>query len=77
MYISAYQQCFTLTTNYTVATNIDSPGSDIGHYPGNTVDQLKAICNRNPTCLGFNSNGNRFSSCILWNEALFYYEIGT
>lgn len=48
-------------TNYTYKFDKgkDSGGGDIKQAPNlvDKIDDLKNICNADPTCLGFNSNG--------------------
>lgn len=40
---------------------LDSNSANLGHFPG-TLAEMKAKCNSEPTCLGFNNNGYMKSS---------------
>lgn len=43
--------------NYVFIQGMDSGGNDIGNGPANDIAQLKSLCDANPLCKGFNTNG--------------------
>ena len=44
-------------SSYKVMKEHDSSGNDIFHAKGATIDELKALCDADDKCLGFNSVG--------------------
>jgi hypothetical protein len=43
--------------SYTFHQGMDSGGNDIGKGPANDIAKLKSMCDANPSCKGFNTNG--------------------
>ena len=55
--------------NYVFTQGMDSNLGDIKNVPGQTVDQLKRLCDTTMGCLGFNTNGwikNQLSPQAQW-----------
>ena len=44
-------------TDYTFHQGLDSDGGDLIYLGGKTIKELKAYCDNNHACLGFNTNG--------------------
>lgn len=55
-----YQQesiSFKNLDNYKFYSQLDSFGNDISYFPNKTIEELKKICNNNPSASGFNTGG--------------------
>ena len=73
-----------LVGDYEFHSGLDSFGSDIKYVGNKTVDELKALCEDNPKCVGFNTLGylkyhieNNLNSCEYYksaNEGLFVHK---
>lgn len=53
--------------NWMFYPGLDSGGNDIGNFPG-TLDEMKATCISQPTCLGFNDNGWMKNTLIHYDQ---------
>lgn len=56
------------TTAYVQETDTDYPGNDLYYISNQTLDNMKKICDADPRCLGFNSEG-WFKSSMATKEA--------